>query len=76
MEKGREGKKEKVLSSKEKNGASRMGWWVVAVASTCVLLVTLLCPVLHNPMDCSTPASLSFTISQTVIKPMPIESVM
>ena len=49
-----------------------MGWWVVAVASTCVLVVTLLCPVLHNPMDCSMPASLSFTISQSLLKSCPL----
>ena len=34
------------------------------------------CPTLCNPMDCSTPASLSFTISQTLLKFMSIESVM
>ena len=34
------------------------------------------CPTFCDPMDCSTLASLSFTISQTVIKPMSIESVM
>ena len=51
-------------------------WWVVAVASTCVLVVTKLCPLLHNPMDCSTPASLSCTISQSLLKLMCIESMM
>ena len=34
------------------------------------------CLTFCDPMDCSTLASLSFTISQTVIKPMSIESVM
>ena len=48
--------------------------WVVAVASTCIL-VTKLCPVLHNPMDCSTPASLSCTISQSLLNSC-IESMM
>ena len=35
-----------------------------------------LCPTLCKPVDCSTPASLSFTISQTLLKFMSIESVM
>ena len=34
------------------------------------------CPTLFNPMDCSTPASLSFTISRSLLKLMSIESVM
>ena len=33
------------------------------------------CPTLFNPMDCSTPASLSFTITQSLLKLMSIESV-
>ena len=49
-----------------------MGWWVVAVAYTRVLLVTKLCSVLHNPVDCSMPASLSFTISQSLLKSCPL----
>ena len=34
------------------------------------------CPILCNPMDCSIQASLSFTISQSFLKLMSIESVM
>ena len=34
------------------------------------------CPALCDPMDCSTPGFLSFTISQTLLKLMSIESVM
>ena len=36
--------------------------------------VAQLCPVLCDPMDCSTPGSLSFTISQSLLKFMSIES--
>ena len=40
-------------------------------------LVTKSCPILCNPMDCSThQASQSFTISQSLLKLMSIESVM
>ena len=39
-------------------------------------LVTELCPTHSNPMDCSPPGSLSFTISQSLFKLMSIESVM
>ena len=38
--------------------------------------VTQSCPTLCDPMDCSTPASLSFIISQSLLKLMSIESVM
>ena len=38
--------------------------------------VAQLCPVLCDPMDCSTPGSLSFTISQSLLKLKSIESVM
>ena len=38
--------------------------------------LTKSCPTLHDPMDCSTPASLSFTISQSLLKLMSIESMM
>ena len=38
--------------------------------------VTQLCPTLCDPMDCSTPASLSITSSQSLLKLMVIESVM
>ena len=34
------------------------------------------CPTLCDPMDCSMPASLSFTVSQSLLKLMSIESVM
>ena len=36
--------------------------------------VAQLCPVLCDPMDCNTPGSLSFTISQSLLKFMSIES--
>ena len=38
--------------------------------------VAQLCPTLCNPMDCSMPGFLSFTISQSLLKLMSIESVM
>ena len=38
--------------------------------------VTKSCPALCNPMDCNTPASLSFTIFWSLLKLMSIESVM
>ena len=38
--------------------------------------VTQLCPTLCDPMDCSTPGSLSFTVSWSLLKLMFIESVM
>ena len=42
----------------------------------CCCSVTKLCPTLCDPMDCSTPASLSFTISRSLLKFTSIESVM
>jgi len=47
------------------------GWDLVPCCS-----ITQLCPTLCNPMDCSTPGSLSFTISQSLLKLMSIQSVM
>ena len=38
--------------------------------------VTQSCPTLYDPMDCSTPGLKSFTISQSLLKPMSIESMM
>ena len=38
--------------------------------------VPMLCPALRESMDCSTPGSLSFTISQSLLKLMSIELVM
>ena len=38
--------------------------------------ITQSCPTLFSPVDCSTPGSLSFTISQSLLKLMSIESVM
>ena len=37
--------------------------------------VTQSCPTLCDPMDCSTPGSLSFTVSRSLLKLMSIESV-
>ena len=42
----------------------------------CCCSVAKLCPTLCDPMDCSSQASLSFTISQSLLKRMSIESVM
>ena len=42
----------------------------------CCCSVAQLCPVLCDPMDCSTPGSLSFTVSQNLLKFMSIELVM
>ena len=42
----------------------------------CCCSVTQLCPTLCDLIDCSTPGFLSFTISQSLLKLMPIESVM
>ena len=44
--------------------------------SICCCSVAQSCPTLCDPMDCSTQASLSFTISQSSLKLMSIESVM
>ena len=41
----------------------------------CCCSVAQLCPILCDLMDCSTPSSLSFTISQSLLKFMSIESV-
>ena len=41
----------------------------------CCCSVTQLCPTLCNPKDCSNQASLSFTISQSLLKLASIESV-
>ena len=38
--------------------------------------VTQSCPTLCNPMDCSTPGLLSFTVSWSLLKLMSIESMM
>ena len=40
------------------------------------MFLLFLCPTLCNPMDCSTQASLSFTISQSLCQLMSTESVM
>ena len=42
----------------------------------CCCLVTLLCPTLCDPMDCSSQASLSFSISWSLLKLTSIQSVM
>ena len=42
----------------------------------CCCSVTQLCPTLCNPMDCSTQVSLSFTISQSLLKLISIELMM
>ena len=43
-------------------------WWFSSVTQSCLTLC--------GPMDCSRPSSSSFTISQSLLKFMPIESVM
>ena len=43
---------------------------------SCSCSVTKLCPTLCNPVDCSTQASLSFTISRNLFRFMSFESVM
>ena len=40
----------------------------------CCCSVSQSCPILCDPMDCSSQASLSFTISQSLLKPMSIDS--
>ena len=52
------------------------GWLVVSFIDQSVSSVTQSCPTLCNPMDCSTPASLSITNSWSLLKLMSIESVM
>ena len=42
----------------------------------CCCLVTQSCPTLYNPMDCSVPGFMSFAISWSLLKLMPIELVM
>ena len=42
----------------------------------CVVVQSLSCPTLCDHMDCSTPGFPSFTISQSFLKLMPVESVM
>ena len=43
---------------------------------TLLFSVAQSCPTLCDPMDCSTPASLTFTISWSLLKFMSTESVM
>ena len=42
----------------------------------CCCLVTELCLTVRDPMDCSTPGSLSFTVSQSLLKLKSMESMM
>ena len=46
------------------------------ILKICSCLVAKSYPTLWDPMDCTTQASLSFTISQSLLKLMPMESVM
>ena len=46
------------------------------VPISCCCSVAQSCLTLWDPMDCSTPGSLPFTISQSLLKLMPIESMM
>ena len=48
----------------------------MCLSACSVQLVTQSCPALCDPMDCSTPASLSIINSQSLLKLMSIESVM
>ena len=50
--------------------------WCLAETNTIVCSVAQSCPTLCDPMDCSMQASLSFTISQSLLKLMSIESMM
>ena len=52
------------------------GYVIVVYCYLIVYYCCKTCPTLCDPMDCSTQASLSFTISQSLLKLMPIESVM
>jgi len=49
---------------------------VLKPISLCCCSVTKWWPTLYNPMDCSMPASLSFTVSQSLLRLMSTESVM
>ena len=49
---------------------------ILKTISLCGCSVTKSCPTLCNPMDCSMPASLSFTVSQSLLRLMSTESVM
>ena len=49
--------------------------WIETPRENCCS-VTQLCPTLCNPMDCSMPGSLSFTISWSLLRLMSIESMM
>ena len=51
-------------------------WQFQKLWYNCCCMVTKSCPTLCNPMDCSTPGSLSVTNSRSLIKLMSIESVM
>ena len=62
----------------------RPWWWHMSLRSApytshrpalCHCSVSQLCPTLHSTMDCSTPASVSFTISQSLLKLTSTESV-
>ena len=46
---------------------------LIVLACCCYCSVTKSCPTLCEPMDCTRQASLSFTISQSLLKLMPIE---
>ena len=57
---------------------SLMGLIIIMIPPSLLLLLLLLshsCPTLCDPVDCSTPGVLSFTISQSLLTLMPIESV-
>ena len=59
---------------KHRIGFLKIGW--PQIAKVQLNSVTQSCPTLFNPMGCSTPASLSITNSQNLLKLMSIESVM
>ena len=50
--------------------------YALPLRSCCCCSVTKSCLILCNPMDCSTPDSLSFTVSQSLLKLMSFELVM
>ena len=51
-------------------------WLIDYILTDCCCSVTKSCPTLGDPMNCSTPRFLPFTISRSLLKLMSIESVM
>ena len=64
-----------LFPSPDEMSGTQGAWGQPGASPFVVVAIVQLCPTLCDPMDCNTPISLSFTISQSLLKFMPIESV-